>query len=193
MQWFLRCTACTVGQNSGFWSETPISHFMQKPPFGVSEQNLFYCPTVQFVHHKNTAQPPFLMIKSVFNTINIPVPRKPDFSNQMQILTLTDKLATIGDFFLNFCGTISNFPPSFNRINYYFNIYGLFSVCQIQITYHTQRLRILYVEMVLNCVIVFIYCKNIDSSRQLDETVPQEYLAFLYKHYKYIIKEIFID
>ena len=53
MQWFLRCTACTVGQNSGFWSETPISHFMQKPPFGVSEQNLFFCPTVQAVHLKN--------------------------------------------------------------------------------------------------------------------------------------------
>ena len=52
MQWFLRCTACTVGQNSGFWSETPISHFMQKPPFGVSEQNLFFCPTVQVVHLK---------------------------------------------------------------------------------------------------------------------------------------------
>ena len=79
------------------------------------------------------------MIKSVFNTINIPVPRKPDFSNQMQILTLTDKLATIGDFFLNFCGTISNFPPSFNRINNYLNIYGIFSVCQNQITYHTFR------------------------------------------------------
>ena len=39
--------------HSGFWSETPISHFMQKPPFGVSEQNLFFCPTVQAVHLKN--------------------------------------------------------------------------------------------------------------------------------------------
>ena len=55
MQCFLRCTTCTVGQNSRFCSETPIGHFMQKPPFGVSEQNLFYCPTVLVVHHKNTA------------------------------------------------------------------------------------------------------------------------------------------
>ena len=39
------------------------------------------------------------MIKSVFNTTKIPVPRKLDFSNQMQILILTDKLATIDDFF----------------------------------------------------------------------------------------------
>ena len=84
------------------------------------------------------------MIKSVFNTINIPVPRKPDFSSQMQILNLTDKLATIGDFFLNFCVTISNSPPSFIRIKLYFNIYGLFYVCQNQITYYTQRLRTLY-------------------------------------------------
>ena len=103
MQWFLRCTACTVGQKNKFCSETPKGGFCIKLPIGVSEQNLLFCPTVQVVHLKKHS------IATIFddqNTINIPVPRKPDFSNQMQILTLTDKLATIGDFFLNFCGTI---------------------------------------------------------------------------------------
>ena len=137
MQCFLRCKTCTVGQYSKFCSETPIGHFMQNHLLDFLNKIYSSIPLCRLYTTKNTAKPPFLMIKSVFNTTNIQVPRKPDFSNQMQILTLTDKLATIGDFFLNFCGTKSNSPPSFNRINHYFNIYGLFSVCQNQITYYT--------------------------------------------------------
>ena len=141
---------CFCGVQTAQWDSR--INFVQKLQKVVFAQNglleflkkIYYSvPLCRLYTSKNTAQPPFLMIKSVFNTINIPVPRKPDFSNQMQTLTLTDKLATIGDFFLNFCGTISYFPPSFNRINHYFNIYGFFSACQNQITYHTQRLRTL--------------------------------------------------
>ena len=52
MQWFLRCTACTVGQKNKFCSETPKGGFCIKWPIGVSEENLLFCPTVQVVHLK---------------------------------------------------------------------------------------------------------------------------------------------
>ena len=59
-------------------------------------------------------------------------------------MTLTDILRVLQDIFLNFCGRISNSQPSLIRIHLQIEIYGMFSVCQCQITFYSLSRITLY-------------------------------------------------
>ena len=50
-------------------------------------------------------------------------------------MALTEILKVLQDIFLNFCVRISNAQPSLIRIHLQIEIYGMFSFCQIEITF----------------------------------------------------------
>ena len=60
-------------------------------------------------------------------------------------MTLTDILRVMQDIFLNFCGTISNSQPSLIGIHLQIEIYGMFSVCECQITFYSLSRDTLYI------------------------------------------------
>ena len=60
---------------------------------------------------------------------------------------MTQILRVLQDIFLNFCGRISNSQPSLIRIHLQIEIYGMFSVCECQITFYSLRRLTLYQEL----------------------------------------------